>query len=54
LCPLISDLGVTFKGNGGYKVDLNVEADSPAEGDEDDVDWEEGWWKKKSGKSLWM
>jgi hypothetical protein len=27
-------------------VDLNVEADAPAEDDEDDIDWEEGWWKK--------
>jgi hypothetical protein len=42
---LISDLGVTFKGNaiGAYKVDLNVEADAqPEEDDEDDIDWEEG------------
>ncbi|XP_024629315.1 general transcription factor IIE subunit 1 [Medicago truncatula] len=30
------------RGNGGYKVDLNVEADAPAEDNEDDVDWEEG------------
>lgn len=31
-------------GNGGYKVnDLNVQADeAPADGDDDDVDWEEG------------
>jgi hypothetical protein len=36
-------------------VDLNVEAveaDAPAEDDEDDIDWEEGWWKKL--RSLWM
>jgi hypothetical protein len=46
LCPLIFTLAVTFKGNGigAYKVpvDLNVEADAPAEDDEDDIDWEEG------------
>jgi hypothetical protein len=42
LCAIITDLSVTFKGNGGYKVDLNVEADAPAEDNEDDVDWEEG------------
>ncbi|PNX92895.1 general transcription factor IIE subunit, partial [Trifolium pratense] len=29
-------------GIGAYKVDLNVEADAPAEDDEDDIDWEEG------------
>lgn len=38
-------LCVNFKGNGneGFKVDLNVEADPPAEDeDDDDIDWEEG------------
>ncbi|PNX67324.1 general transcription factor IIE subunit, partial [Trifolium pratense] len=30
------------RGNGGaYKVDLNVEADAPAEDDEEDINWEE-------------
>jgi hypothetical protein len=50
LCPLVFTLAVIFKGNGigAYKVDLNVEAveaveaDAPAEDDEDDIDWEEG------------
>jgi hypothetical protein len=44
LRPLIPTFGVTFKGNGigAYKVDLNVEADAPAEDDENDIDWEEG------------
>ncbi|GAU19049.1 hypothetical protein TSUD_193860 [Trifolium subterraneum] len=33
---------VTGNGIGAYKVDLNVEADAPAEDEEDDIDWEEG------------
>ncbi|WJX30668.1 hypothetical protein P8452_19180 [Trifolium repens] len=33
---------VRGNGIGAYKVDLNVEADAPAEDDENDIDWEEG------------
>ncbi|WJX36652.1 hypothetical protein P8452_24508 [Trifolium repens] len=33
---------VRGNGIGAYKVDLNVEADAPAEDNEDDIDWEEG------------
>lgn len=35
----------TGTGNENYKVDLNVQADDAPADDDEDVDWEEGWWK---------